>query len=271
MLRALPLKIVLLLGLVAFISAPPTPHKTKLYLIGDSTMANKIRATFPETGWGMPLATFFDTTVVVDNRAQNGRSTRTFLAENRWQPVITALQPGDYVFIQFGHNDESQANPDRYTSPEDYRKNLIKFVTETRSKKATPILLTPVTRRYFDKEGHIKETHILYSAATMAVATEYKVTLVDMDKLSRALLQGMGDENSKLLFMQLAPGDHPNYPLGRNDNTHFNELGARKMAQLVVNDLKAQHVALVEEHLAKPLPKNAVATPINANAQPTTP
>jgi lysophospholipase L1-like esterase len=219
----------------------------------------------------MPLATFFDTTVVVDNRAQNGRSTRTFLAENRWQPVVEALQPGDYVFIQFGHNDESQNYPDRYTSPEDYRKNLIKFVTEARSKKATPILFTPVTRRYFDKEGHIKETHVLYSAATMAVAKEYKVTLVDMDKMSRELLQGMGDENSKLLFMYLSPGDHPNYPLGRNDNTHFNELGARKMAQLVVNDLKAQHLALAEQHLAKPLPKNAVATPTSANAQPTTP
>jgi lysophospholipase L1-like esterase len=105
----------------------------------------------------------------------------------------------------------------------------------------------------------------------MAVAKEYKVTLVDMDKMSRELLQRMGDENSKLLFMYLAPGDHPNYPLGRNDNTHFNELGARKMAQLVVNDLKAQHLALAEEHLAKPLPKNAVATPTSANAQPTTP
>jgi lysophospholipase L1-like esterase len=271
MLASLLKKVALLplLGLVAFASAPP--HKTKLYLIGDSTMANKIRATFPEMGWGMPLATFFDTTVVIDNRAQNGRSTRTFLAENRWQPIVETLQPGDYVFIQFGHNDKSQNYPDRYTSPEDYRKNLIKFVTETRSKKATPILLTPVTRRYFDKEGHIKETHVLYSAATMAVAKEYKVTLVDMDKMSRELLQGMGDENSKLLFMYLAPGDHPNYPLGRNDNTHFNELGARKMAQLVVNDLNAQHLALAEQHLAKPLPKNAVATPTSANAQPTTP
>jgi lysophospholipase L1-like esterase len=257
------------LGLLAF--APAPPHKTKVYLIGDSTMANKIRATFPETGWGMPLTTFFDTTVVVDNRAQNGRSTRTFLAENRWQPVVNTLQPGDYVFIQFGHNDESQNYPDRYTSPEDYRKNLIKFVTETRSRQANPVLLTPVTRRYFDKEGHIKETHVLYSAATMAVAKEYKVTLVDMDRLSRELLQQLGDENSKMLFMELAPGDHPNYPLGRHDNTHFNELGARKMAQLVVNDLKAQHLPLVEEHLAKPLAKNAVAAPSGASSQPTTP
>jgi lysophospholipase L1-like esterase len=266
--KAAPL---LAFGLLAFATAPPPPHKTKLYLIGDSTMAQKVRQTFPETGWGMPLGTFFDTTVVVDNRAQNGRSTRTFLAENRWQPIVEALQPGDYVFIQFGHNDEAQNYPDRYTSPEDYRRNLIKFVTETRSRQATPILFTPVTRRYFDQEGHIKETHVLYTAATLAVAKEQRVLVVDMDKLSRDLMQQLGDEKSKLLFMYLAPGDHPNYPLGRADNTHFNELGARKMAQLAVNGLRAQHLALAEQHLAQPLPKNKVAAPTGAAAQPTTP
>ena len=110
-------------------------------------MSSKQVSAYPETGRGMPFAAFFD--VTVDNRAQNGRSTRTFLAEDRWQPVVAALQPADYAFIQFGHNDESQAKPDRYTSPEDYRKNLIRFVTEMRSKKATPILRTPVTRRVF--------------------------------------------------------------------------------------------------------------------------
>ena len=90
-------------------------------------------------------------------------------------------------------------------------------------------------------------------------------------RMSRELLQQFGADNSKYLFLQLEPGDHPNYPFGRNDNTHFSELGARKMAQLVVNDLRAQHIALAEEHLAKPLPKNAVATPSSANSQPTTP
>ena len=259
-----------LLGLLAFAPAAP-PHKTKVYLIGDSTMANKIPATFPETGWGMPLTTFFDSTVVVDNRAQNGRSTRTFIAENRWQPVVDALQPGDYVLIQFGHNDESPDKVDRYTPPADFRRNLLRFVAEARGKRAVPILITPVSRRQFDKEGHVKETHVTYSGLTAAAAAEAKVPLVDLDRLSRELLQKLGDENSKLLFMQLAPGDHPNYPLGRNDNTHFNELGARKMAQLVVNDLRAQHIALAEQHLAKALPKNMVAAPTGAAAQPTTP
>jgi lysophospholipase L1-like esterase len=259
-----------LLGLLAFAPAAP-PHKTKVYLIGDSTMANKLPATFPETGWGMPLVTFFDSTVVIENRAQNGRSTRTFIAENRWQPVVDALQPGDYVLIQFGHNDESPDKVDRYTPPADFRRNLLRFVADARSKRALPILITPVSRRQFDKEGHVKETHVTYSGLTAVAALEAKVPLVDLDRLSRDLLQRLGDENSKLLFMQLAPGDHPNYPLGRNDNTHFNELGARKMAQLVVNELKAQHIALAEQHLARALAKNMVAAPTGAAAQPTTP
>jgi lysophospholipase L1-like esterase len=220
-------------------------------------MATKTRHTFPETGWGTPLSTFFDSTVVVDNRAQNGRSTRTFLAENRWQPIVDALQEGDYVFIEFGHNDEAENYPDRYTPPEDYRKNLIKFVTETRQKKANPLLLTPITRRKFSKEGRIMETHVIYSAVTSEVAKAYHVPLVDLDKMSRELVQQFGVEHSKLLFMELAPGDHPNYPFGRQDNTHFSELGARKMAQLAVNEIKAQHLPLAE-HIAQPLPKNAV-------------
>jgi lysophospholipase L1-like esterase len=262
-----------LLLLTAF-TAPGPRHKTKLFMVGDSTMANKIGQVFPETGWGMPLVTFFDTAaVVIDNRAQNGRSTRTFLAENRWQPIVDALQPGDYVFIQFGHNDEAENYPDRYTSPEDYRKSLSKFVTETRGKKGNPVLLTPITRLKFDKSGHITETHVAYSKVTTEVAAQYKVPLIDLDKMSRDLVQQFGPENAKLLYLQLEPGDHPNYPYGRHDNTHFSELGARKMAQLAVSQVVAQKLPTLSEHLAKPTAKNAVppaATP-GKDAQPTTP
>ncbi|MBF9222656.1 rhamnogalacturonan acetylesterase [Hymenobacter ruricola] len=264
----------LLVLLTAAFAAPAPPRKKiKLYLIGDSTMANKVRQVFPETGWGMPLVTFFDTAaVVIDNRAQNGRSTRTFLAENRWQPVVDALQEGDYVFVQFGHNDEADNYPDRYTSPEDYRKNLVKFVTETRSKKAYPVLLTPITRRKFDKQGHIQETHVAYSKVTAEVAAQTKTPLIDLDKMSRDLVQQFGEENSKLLFLQLAPGDHPNYPYGKNDNTHFSELGGRKMAQLAVSQVIAQKLPFLSEHLAKPTAKNAVPPATNGkDAQPTAP
>jgi lysophospholipase L1-like esterase len=263
-----------LLLLMAF-AAPGPRKKTKLYMIGDSTMANKPRQVFPETGWGMPLATFFDTAaVVIDNRAQNGRSTRTFLAENRWQPIVDALQEGDYVFIQFGHNDEAENYPDRYTPPEDYRRNLSKFVTETRAKKAYPVLLTPITRRRFDKDGRIQETHVAYSKVTAEVAAQYKLPLIDLDKMSRELVQQFGVDKSLLLYLELAPGDHPNYPYGHHDNTHFTELGARKMAQLAVSQIMAQKLPILSEHMAQPTAKNAVPPPTNTNgkdAQPTTP
>ena len=223
---------------LALISFLPPSRKIKVYMIGDSTMANKEVKAYPETGWGMPFSYFFDSTIEVDNRAKNGRSTRTFISENLWQSVYDNLKEGDYVFIQFGHNDESKEKTDRYTSPEDYKKNLIKFITEARSKNAIPILLTPVSRRNFDSLGNIKETHLAYSPLVREVAAQYKVPLIDHDEKSRTLLQKFGPENSKLLFNQLEANEHPNYPQGIADNTHFNELGARKWPNLFWQKLK---------------------------------
>src|SRR5690606_25656834 len=101
---------------------------------------------YPETGWGMPFSYFFDESIRVDNRAMNGRSTRTFLSEGRWQSILDSLHGGDFVFIQFGHNDEHKSKVDRYTSPEQFAANLTRFVTDVRAKKAHPLLLTPITR-----------------------------------------------------------------------------------------------------------------------------
>jgi lysophospholipase L1-like esterase len=230
--------------LTAFALSPK--NKIKIFIAGDSTAANKEVKAFPETGWGMPFTYFFDSTVAVDNRAKNGRSTRTFISEGLWQKLIDDVHEGDYVLIQFGHNDESKEKTDRYTTPEEYKSNLARFITETRNKKANPVLLTPVSRRQFDSTGHVKETHIVYSALVREVAKQYNVPLIDLDEKSRELLQKFGPENSKLLFMQLEPGEHPNYPDGRNDNTHFNELGARKIGQLVLYGIKELKLELAE-------------------------
>jgi lysophospholipase L1-like esterase len=219
--------------------------KITVYLIGDSTMANKKISAYPETGWGMPFSAMFDSTVVVDNRAKNGRSTRTFISEDLWQPIAGNLKPGDYVFIQFGHNDESPEKADRYTSPEAYKANLVKFIRETREKRSNPVLLTPVTRRRF-KDGKIQETHREYSPLVLDVAREQNVPVIDLDKLSRELLQEFGEDQSKLLFLQLSPGEHPNYPNGKDDNTHFNELGARKMAQIVLKEIRNLDLELAQ-------------------------
>lgn len=232
-----------LLLLVSFMLPPK--KKIKVWLIGDSTMSVKETRFYPETGWGMPFAYFFDSTVVIDNRAKNGRSTKSFIKENRWKSVMDSIQADDYVFIQFGHNDEvpTKAN---YTTEEEFKANLTRFVNESRSKKAVPVLITPVARRKFDSTGHIQGTHEVYSAIVRTVAKENKVPLIDLDTKSKALLQDMGAENSKLLYLHLAPGEHPNYPAGKVDDTHFSELGARKMAQLVLAEIKALQLELAQ-------------------------
>lgn len=222
--------------LLAFSNLSKDP--IKVYLIGDSTMSIKAVKAFPETGWGMPFVYFFDSTVVVDNRAKNGRSTGSFLAENRWQPVYDSLAKDDYVLIQFGHNDEVETKK-TYTTPDEFRTNLVRYVTETREKQAHPILITPVARRRFDEAGNVYGTHDQYAEIVRSVAQEQQVPLIDLDKKSQALMQELGVEQSKMLFNWLNPGEHPNYPDGREDNTHFNELGARIIAQLVLAEIRA--------------------------------
>ena len=218
-----------------------------IYLAGDSTMAAKLPAKRPETGWGEMLPKFFkDGKVTIDNRAQNGRSTRTFISEGRWQSIVDALREGDYVFIQFGHNDESKAKVDRYTSPAEFRNNLIKFVSETRAKKAIPVLFTPVMRRKFDSAGTLQDTHGEYPDIVRAVASQNKVALVDMHRASAKVLAEYGAEGSRKLFLQLKPEENPNYPKGIEDNTHFNPFGAEVMAELAASGIREQRLGIAK-------------------------
>ncbi|MEO5594722.1 MAG: rhamnogalacturonan acetylesterase [Chitinophagaceae bacterium] len=230
------------LFIVTSFVSPPS-KKIKIWLIGDSTMSVKEVKAYPETGWGMPFVSFWDSTVTVDNRAQNGRSTKTFINENRWQPVADNMQEGDYVFIQFGHNDEV-ATKASYTTASEFKTNLIKYVNDTKNKKAIPVLLTPVARRKFDASGKVEGTHEIYSAIVRQVAKENNVVLIDLDKKSQELLQQWGEEKSNYLFNHLVAGEHPNYPGGKEDNTHFNELGARVIAELVLAEIKNLHLEL---------------------------
>ncbi|MGV3538729.1 MAG: rhamnogalacturonan acetylesterase [Rufibacter sp.] len=224
-----------------------------VFLIGDSTMSVKETKAYPETGWGMPFRYFFDQTVTVENHAKNGRSTRTFIEENLWQPVSTKMKAGDYLFIQFGHNDEVEMKKS-YTTQADYRKNLERFIAEARAKKAFPVLVTPAARRKFSPEGKIEETHLAYSGIVRAVAAQQKVPLIDLDRQSQRLLQQYGPEASKLLFVHLQPNQHPNYPNGKVDDTHFNELGAREMAQIILAGIKDLKLELADR-VVKPVVK----------------
>jgi len=216
-----------------------------IFLAGDSTMAPKQPDKRPETGWGETLGQLFkEGTVKIDNRAMNGRSTKTFISEGRWQAIIDDLKPGDYVFIQFGHNDESKDKGERYTPPEDYRRNLIRFVHEVRTKNGNPVLLTPVIRRKFGTNGNFVDTHGEYPDIVRDVAKEQNVPLIDMHRKSEAMIKNLGVEDSRKLFLQLKPGENPNYPNGIEDNTHFNPFGADVMAKLAVEGIRDSKIKL---------------------------
>lgn len=225
------------------------PEPVTLYLIGDSTMSEKEVEAYPETGWGMPFQYYFDGEVAIENHARNGRSTRTFLEEGRWEPILSNLKKGDYVFIQFGHNDEVQSK-EQSTTPEEFQANLAKYVTETRSRGGQPVLLTPIARRHFDEDGQLIDTHHQYSELVREVARKFEVPLIDMDQRSQKLLKALGPEKSVFLYLHLDVGQNPNYPDGVKDNTHFSELGARMMAELALKGIRDLNLDLAS-HIPK--------------------
>ena len=217
-----------------------------LWLAGDSTMAQKQPDKRPETGWGEALQPCFDSAAVrVANRAMNGRSTRSFVAEGRWKAIVDSMKAGDYVFIQFGHNDEKVGTAN-YSSPEDYRRNLVRFVDDVRSRGGHPVLFTPVIRRRFEG-ARLVDTHGAYPDAARAAAKEANVPLVDMTRASAALVEPMGPDSSRALWLHLEPGANPNYPSGVRDDTHFNPLGAQRMAGLAIDALRALHLDLAAQ------------------------
>ena len=221
--------------------------QVRIFLIGDSTMADKAIIGNPERGWGMALPLFFSGNVVIENHARNGRSTKSFLTEGRWAAVYEKLKPGDYVFIQFGHNDEKKADTSRFTDPRtDYKANLLRFVVETRSKGAVPVLMTPVARRRFDKNGEPEPTHGDYPAVVRELAEEQNVPLIDAEKASMQLLAKYGVEGSKRIYDWARPELFSAAPGGKKDDTHFNSFGAIKIAQLVVSAIKELDLPLAK-------------------------
>jgi lysophospholipase L1-like esterase len=231
----------------ALVAAPGTnsPASGKrapvIYLCGDSTMANKpLFPAQPERGWGQLLPLYFQESVRIENLAMNGRSSKSFRDEGRWRPVLDRLQPGDYVIVQFGHNDEKKEDPKRYSEPfGSFKQNLERYVREVREKQGWPILATPVTRRSFS-DGVLKDSHGDYSVAMRQVATEQKVPLLELHQRSAELVAKLGLEASKKLYMWVEPGEFATLPEGKQDNTHFNALGASRMCDLAVEEIRTQ-------------------------------
>ena len=259
-------KITLLLGLLFVLTAfTPAKRNITIFTIGDSTMANKkLEGGNPERGWGQMLSRYFTDDITIDNHAVNGRSSKSFINEGRWDAVLSKIQKGDYVFIQFGHNDEKD-DPNRHTDPgTTFDANLKKFVEDTRAKGGIPVLFNSIVRRNFGKadgnavanaikqddirngidpkapkdsieEGEtLIDTHGAYLISPKNVAKELNVTFIDLNSLTHKLVEGMGPQKSKELYLWVEPKTVPALPYGREDNTHLNVHGASVIAEMAV-------------------------------------
>ena len=216
----------------------PSP---RLHLVGDSTMADKINLAYPERGWGQLLPEFMLEKLTIINHAANGRSTLRFLNEGRWQLLITELKAGDYVLIQFGHNDQKQDDPSRYAAADGlYQQLLSRFIGEIRQKNAHPLLATPICRRSFNDKGELENTLQLYADAMKKVAVKAQVPLFDLNQQSCDALKSFGQAGSQPYFIQVPAGLYQQFPEGKTDNTHLSPQGASWIAQLFIRDLKKQ-------------------------------
>ncbi|RCW45557.1 rhamnogalacturonan acetylesterase [Paenibacillus prosopidis] len=209
---------------------------TTIFLAGDSTVTDQ--DTFPYAGWGQMLPLYFKTDVAVDNHAKSGRSSKSFIDEGRLAAILEQIKPNDYLWIQFGHNDQ-KPDTERATEPfGSYKEMLSIYVKEARAREARPVLITPMHRRKFDGQGRIIDTHGDYLLGMMQLAAELDVPLIDLAAKSKALYEQLGDEPSKALFMWAYPGEFIHFPEGAQDDTHFQELGAIQIAGLVAEGVK---------------------------------
>ncbi|MEI9956532.1 MAG: glycosyl hydrolase family 28 protein [Ferruginibacter sp.] len=244
--RGVGVRLLLLLAISAFAFVQPD-KKPVIFLIGDSTCANKPLEDNPERGWGQLLPNYFTKDVEIQNHALNGRSTKSFINEHHWDTVMNRLKSGDFVMIQFGHNDEKTEDSTRSAPAHTlYKENLIRFINDVKSKGATAILITPVMRRSFDADGKFKDTHGDYPAVVKEVGKQMNVAVIDLHQSSEELIVKEGVENSKRFFLHIPEGHFKTQKGVREDNTHFSEYGAASMASLVCKSIKEQNLPLIK-------------------------
>ena len=226
-----------------------------VFVIGDSTASIYEDKLYPRMGWAQPLQDYFKPACAkVQDKALSGRSSKSFLEEGAWAPIKSALRAGDFVLIQFGHNDEKREDPERFTEPFDsFQRYLSTYVDDTLAAGATPILLTPIERNNWSN-GMLKSTHGEYPAATRALGEMRTLSVVDMTQLTRAYFERLGQPASTKLFLNLAAGESPNYPNGNMDNTHLHDKGAHAVAELALAELTRQRTPLAAllDHVPMP-------------------
>ena len=224
----------------SWLSAKAQLAPTKLYLVGDSTMADKTNFAYPERGWGQLLPEFMLPQLQITNLAANGRSTLRFLNEGRWQMLLDELQAGDYVLIQFGHNDQKQDDPKRYAEVNTrYPELLQQFIREVKAKAAIPMLASSICRRNF-KGKTLERDLAAYAAQAKQQAALAQIDFFDLQHHSCNLWQDLGPTDSQPYFIQVPAGLYQKFPDGKTDNTHLSVQGASKVAQIFVLELQRQ-------------------------------
>lgn len=237
---------------------PADTTVTTVFLCGNSTVVDQDNE--PWASWGQMIPYFFDTNVCIANYAESGESANTFIAAGRLKKALSQMKKGDYLFMEFGHNDQKQKGPGKgaYYS---FMTSLKTFIDEARLRGAHPVLVTPTQRRSFGPDGHIRDTHEDYPEAMRWLAEKENVPLIDLNEMTRTLYEAMGVEPSKRAFVHYPAGSYPGQTQDFADNTHFNPYGAYEIARCIVEGLKTQ-VPDLARHL-KPFPTFDPAHPDN--------
>jgi len=207
-----------------------------VFLAGNSTVVNQDEE--PWASWGQMIPRFFKPGVAISNHAESGLSLGSFIGSRRLAKILSIMKPGDYVFVEFGHNDEKEKGPNDgpYKS---YSERLRTFATEVKSKGANLVIITPTARRSFGADGKMNNTHGDYPDAAKKVAQEVNVPLIDLTALTTTMFEAMGDENSKRAFVI-----YPEQNL--NDNTHFNPYGAYEIAKIIATAIKDKNLGIAK-------------------------
>lgn len=221
---------------------PAASNTPVIYIAGDSTVTDQDLE--PWAAWGQMLPAFFGPGIAVANNAESGETIRSFVGENRFPKIFSVIKPGDYLLMQFGHNDQKQGKG--YVSPEQYAELLRSYIAMAREHGATPVLLTPMNRRTFDAQGHITDTLAPYPQTVRDVAAEQKVPLIDLNSMSRSLYEAVGEPNSRSLFVYAPANTYADQPEPLHDDTHFNSFGAWELARCVVLGFQENQLPLVK-------------------------
>ncbi|WP_281638413.1 rhamnogalacturonan acetylesterase [Flavobacterium marginilacus] len=222
-------------SIVQSIKVTPVSKITTIYMAGDSTVME--HDLEPWASWPQFFQNYLTTDVVIANYAYSGLTLRSFESTYRLEKILYLMEPGDYLFIEFGHNDE-KATGDGKAASGVYTALLKDIIVKTRNKGGSPILVTPIQRRIFNPNGTLKPTHGEFPDAMRKVAQEMQVPLIDVTKMTTSLYQSWGNELSKKAFVHYPENTFPGQISALADNTHFNSFGANEVARCIVQNIK---------------------------------